>query len=285
MREPCGAHSARKAGLAGRKVRGWRFNGRLNSLPGYVYNRADGNPTDSVWSGPFVADGLITVTATNGDTANQVILVDDRPWGRDSTMLPRPVTIHKGSGPVTGQLEPLKDPPTNGLAGLTVAYLAWGQSLSIPSYFKLLDFGPNTGVSYATSAPGPLVIESSVNFNAFRQGSWTWNWADTRIPPTYCTPQQVVDELQRAMKHEGYTIGNINGPIPNDTSHVRTSYKWMLVTYLPRIERLISAGYPTVDSLIALKLAAEADVAIGSGAETDVSTFTTQPCIVRTFKP
>jgi hypothetical protein len=266
-------------------VKGWRFNGRLNSLPGFVYNRADGNPTDSVWSGPFVADGLITVTATDNDTANQVVLVDPRPWGTDSTKLPRPATTHRGSGPVTGALRPLKDPIEGGLIGLTVAYTAWGRDLSIPSYFEKIEYGPNTGVTYATSAPGPLVIETSVNFDALREGSVTWNWADRSLTPTFCTPSQVVGELQRAMKHEGYTVGNIEGPIANDTSHVRTVYTGMLVTYLPRIERMIADGYPKIDALIAVKLQAEADAAILSIGATHVSTFTPPPCLIRDFKP
>ncbi|HEX7979889.1 MAG TPA: hypothetical protein VF461_14875 [Gemmatimonadaceae bacterium] len=100
--------------------------------------------------------------------------------------------------------------------------------------------------------------------------------ADPVKQSAWCSQQEVLDQLPRTMKHEGYT--------PDPRSHVQTTYRTYTSTLVFSLEKLVSNGYPTVPALMNIRTFADsAAITLNAPIDDPQTGAYPIPCLLKTF--
>jgi hypothetical protein len=220
----------------------------------------------------MVASGTVTVR-TQSQSRSATIQVNARNWGLPE--LPYNVATDKtdlgANHPAIpcGDGLPWPDPPRMTILGESCGDVDLPFPIVPSDYFRIVQGGPNDGLSYAVAVPGRLKIQTSVNTVALSQGSKFWSYQPAQPGPsplkwgTYCGQAWVVNRPVMSGMHEGV------GLTPDPHSHAGNLPTLWAQFYVKPIEKLVRRGYPLTTDIRGLQRRARPLANLQSQLETD----------------
>jgi hypothetical protein len=255
---------------SGQAMQSWEFIPSDTLVGSNPIQRTPANAT-LPWQGTMVSSGKMVVRDVNGNADSATIQVTRRTW--DSTRLPvvHKVDLHDGIVKDRNGI-PLFDPPSDSVLGQGSNWITLPIPITPSSWWALVGTGPNTGLSYSTSAPGRIEIETSVNEKALKDSSDFWKLQPPDpAPAPFCGRQWVVNHLALTRLHEG------EGLNPHAQSHPSTTKKGYVDYYLKEVESFIRRGYPSTFDVRGLTQRGQSNATIVTNALTHAPDSTLNP--------